>query len=135
MKPVFADTFSFLALLGSRDSSHERAFEFSKQFPGKILTTAWVLTELADAFSGPDKRGRVFALIDNLRADPNVTVVPASEEHFSLGLELYGSRTDKAWSLTDCVSFVVMQEYGLTEALTGDRHFEQAGFKALLLRT
>jgi uncharacterized protein len=42
------------------------------------------------------------------------------------------SRRDKEWSLTDCISFVVMKERGLTEALTADHHFEQAGFKALL---
>jgi predicted nucleic acid-binding protein len=44
----------------------------------------------------------------------------------------YESRPDKAWSLTDCISFVVMNQHGLTEALTGDHHFEQAGFTALL---
>jgi hypothetical protein len=48
------------------------------------------------------------------------------------GLDLFAGRSDKNWSLTDCISFVVMQDEGLTEALTGDSHFEQAGFKALL---
>ena len=48
------------------------------------------------------------------------------------GLALYANRTDKDWSLTDCISFVVMNERGITDALTGDHHFEQAGFAALL---
>jgi predicted nucleic acid-binding protein len=51
---------------------------------------------------------------------------------FAAGVELYGTRPDKEWSLTDCISFVVMKREGLTDALTGDRHFEQAGFKVLL---
>jgi hypothetical protein len=51
---------------------------------------------------------------------------------FERGLSLYLRRMDKDWSLTDCVSFVVMEEMALTDALTGDRHFEQAGFHVLL---
>jgi predicted nucleic acid-binding protein len=58
--------------------------------------------------------------------------VPASPELFQRGVELFRARPDKEWSLTDCISFVVMTEKGLSEALTGDRHFEQAGFHALL---
>ena len=65
---------------------------------------------------------------------PNVTLKlsPPSAELFDRGCELYTSRSDKEWSLTDCISFVVMKERGLTDALTPDRHFEQAGFKVLL---
>lgn len=61
-----------------------------------------------------------------------MTIVPATQELFDRGFAIYSSRPDKAWSLTDCISFVVMEEHGLTEALTGDCHFEQAGFVALL---
>ena len=56
----------------------------------------------------------------------------ATSELFERGLALYNARPDKEWSLTDCISFVVMADEGLTDALTGDRHFEQAGFTALL---
>ena len=55
-------------------------------------------------------------------------LVPASRELLQRGLALYHERPDKEWQLTDCVSFVVMRE----ESLTGDHHFEQAGFNALL---
>ena len=120
-------------LYSARDSAHDHAVGFSKRYPGEFVTTAWVLTELADAFSIPGKRQRVMALFERLRADPKVAIVPASEELFNLGLDLYGSRSDKDWSLTDCISFVVMSRHGLTEALTGDSHFEQAGFRALLV--
>lgn len=58
--------------------------------------------------------------------------MPANVEIFERGVELYHSRLDKQWSLTDCISFVVMSEEGIAEALTGDHHFEQAGFVALL---
>ena len=66
------------------------------------------------------------------RSDPNVHIIPASHDLFQQGCELYFKRPDKNWSLTDCTSFVVMKEYGLTDALTTDHHFEQAGFTVLL---
>jgi predicted nucleic acid-binding protein len=70
--------------------------------------------------------------MDQLAADPAITVIQASPEVFDLGLDLYARRLDKEWSLTDCISFAVMKEHGLTQALTGDHHFEQAGFTILL---
>jgi hypothetical protein len=73
-------------------------------------------------------------LLQVLRAAPRVVLVPATEELFQAGIGLYGSRSDKDWSLTDCISFVLMQRRGIQMALTGDRHFEQAGFTALLRR-
>ena len=77
-------------------------------------------------------RSTVVELIEALRKDPLVTVVPASQELFDRGLDLYAHRSDKDWSLTDCISCVVMQEYGLVDVLTSDHHFEQMGFRALL---
>jgi predicted nucleic acid-binding protein len=67
-----------------------------------------------------------------LENDDQVKIVPASHELFRHGLTLYFQRPDKKWFLTDCISFAVMAENGLKDALTGDRHFEQAGFTALL---
>jgi uncharacterized protein len=67
-----------------------------------------------------------------LEADQSVTIVPASDDLFRRGVDLYRQRPDKDWPLTDCLSFVVMNDHGATEALTGDHHFEQAGFQALL---
>ncbi len=66
------------------------------------------------------------------RNDPEVTIAPPSEELFAAGVDLYSRRPDKEWSLTDCISFIVMQEEGISDALTGDRHFEQAGYRTLL---
>jgi predicted nucleic acid-binding protein len=59
-------------------------------------------------------------------------IVPPETKLFDQGIEFYQCRPDKAWSLTDCLSFVVMTDLGISEALTGDHHFEQAGFRALL---
>lgn len=64
-----------------------------------------------------------------------MTIVAASPELMHRGIELYEARSDKDWSLTDCTSFIVMQDRGLTDALTGDHHFEQAGFRPLLAVT
>ena len=69
---------------------------------------------------------------DAIINDASFHIVPASTELLTRGIQFYRERPDKEWSLTDCISFVVMAEKGLSEALTGDRHFEQAGFKPLL---
>jgi len=71
-------------------------------------------------------------LLDALEADPTVDIVPLLEPLYARGMQLYRARPDKEWGLTDCVSFLVMQDRGLTEALTTDEHFQQAGFRALL---
>jgi predicted nucleic acid-binding protein len=67
-----------------------------------------------------------------LRANPDVSVIACTEQLFQEGLDLYERRPDKDWSLTDCISFVVMKKAGISDALTGDHHFEQAGFTAIL---
>jgi uncharacterized protein len=127
----FADTFYFLALLNPKDRAHLAALERSFG-PGRILTTEWVLTELADAMSVRTKRQGFIDLHALLRSDPTAEIVPSTAELFAQGMKLYEDRPDKDWSLTDCISFVVMQERGMSEALTGDHHFEQAGFRTLL---
>jgi predicted nucleic acid-binding protein len=67
-----------------------------------------------------------------IEADENWRVAEASHQLFDRGIELFSQRPDKSWSLTDCISFIVMEEHGITEALTADRNFEQAGFVPLL---
>lgn len=71
-------------------------------------------------------------LLDVLRNDPQAVILPPGQETFDKGVALYAERPDTGWSLTDCISFTVMREMDITEALTGDRHFDQAGFRALL---
>ena len=132
MKRRFADSFFFIALLSERDACHHRAPEVSRESGVVIVTTRWVLAEVADALCAPAWRGRAGAFIGFVLTAPGFLVIGRSDELFARGMDLYRSRSDKEWSLTDCISFVVMADEGLNEALTGDRHFEQAGFKALL---
>lgn len=132
MKTVFADTFFFLAILNPRDRACRRSVELSRSLIARRVTTAWVLTEVADAMAQPTNRAVFLGFITALEHNPAVDIIPASDGLYRRGLEFYRSRPDKAWSLTDCVSFAVMQEQGLREALTGDHHFTQAGFVALL---
>jgi predicted nucleic acid-binding protein len=132
MRVVFADTYYYLAVLNPRDSAHARALAITPTLSGRLVTTSYVLTEVADALAAPPDRPRFLALLAALDADANVTIVPASEELFRRGVELYRQRPDKDWPLTDCLTFVVMNDAGSIEALTGDHHFRQAGFQTLL---
>ena len=131
MKAVFADTFYFLALLGDRDEAHDQAVDASRRQKGRLVTTVWVLTEVGDALAAPKNRSAFTGLLDVLRDDPQAVIVPPGQETFDRGVALYAERPDTGWSLTDCISFSVMREMNITEALTGDQHFEQAGFRAL----
>jgi predicted nucleic acid-binding protein len=132
MKALFADSFYFLALLRLDDRAHARALTASQNRTERLITKAWILTEVADALAVPGMRESFPHLLATLRADPACTIVPPTQDLFDAGVELYARRPDKAWSLTDCISFVVMREHSMNEALTGDHHFEQAGFIALL---
>jgi len=130
MKVIFADTFYFLALVNEQDKAHQAAARIN--IADGLLTTAWVLTEVGDALSSPENRPVFLRIIDLLNRLPGVRVIEPSKELFQTGIELFRDRPDKAWSLTDCISFVVMRQMNIHNALTGDRHFEQAGFNALL---
>ncbi|MGO8744973.1 MAG: type II toxin-antitoxin system VapC family toxin [Thermoguttaceae bacterium] len=132
MNRVFADSHFFFAILNPRDAAHATAMEFARRNRGPLVTTAWVLTELADGLAGTARRQAFRSVLADLESNRENLVVPANYETFERGVELYHARPDKQWSLTDCISFVVMSEEQITEALTGDHHFEQAGFKALL---
>jgi len=137
MKACFADTHFYLALLSETDEAHDRALAMNRTLDATMVTTEWVLTEwvlteVADAMSTHVHRGLFLELMDALEVSSGVLIVPATHELFMQGLGLYQERMDKNWSLTDCISFVVMAEQGIREALTADRHFEQAGFLALL---
>jgi predicted nucleic acid-binding protein len=131
MTALFADSFYFLAIGNPRDASHRDALEVSRGDPD-LVTTSWVLLEVADALAGRSTRERFVRLDRHLRDDPRTRLVGPSRVLLARAVRLYASRRDKEWSLTDCTSFLVMRDSGLKEALTGDRHFEQAGFKALL---
>jgi len=132
MKIVFADSFYFFALTNPNDTAHARAVAFTKAYAGVQVTTGWILTELGDGWAKPRQRAFLLAMLTKYRANPNARIEPCTDQLLQEGIDLYDQRRDKEWTLTDCISFVVMQKQGITQALTGDHHFEQAGFTALL---
>ena len=135
---VFWDTSAFLALMNSRDALHQQAVIISQALArdhARMLTTDAVLTEVANGLSRVGHRllaQRVITL-----AQQSVTLGAADLIHVDPGLwqrgwQLYADRPDKEWGLTDCFSFIVMQEQAIAEAFTADHHFEQAGFVRLI---
>jgi predicted nucleic acid-binding protein len=132
MKLRFVDAHYLLALVNSDDEHHVAAVKWTEGKSGRLLTTSWVLVEFADALSAPAWRLHAVNFLRVFQARPTVEVVAPTQQQFERALELYEQRPDKHWSLTDCISFRVMEERGILEALTNDRHFEQAGFLALL---
>lgn len=134
--PIFLDTAYVNALVNTRDQWHDAAVQWQRKLAAdrrRLMTTEFVLIEIADGLAAVRFRMHGVQVIATLQASPLVDIVPASSQLFNAALELYRSRRDKDWGLTDCASFVVMNEHGLSEALTTDAHFRQAGFRALLL--
>jgi predicted nucleic acid-binding protein len=132
MKSYFADTSLFVAFLNPRDEYHEPAAEYIRDESNYLTTTSWVLVELGNFVSKSRTRRRYVPFVRDLGEDPLVEVVPPTADYLELALDLYHRRPDKQWSMTDCISFLVMRERGLSEALTTDHHFVQAGLKVLL---
>ena len=131
---IFLDTGYFIALFTPDDDQHDRAVEWSLRLDEPMLVTEYVLWECVNSFSKPKDRASAHALIDHVESNPSCELFHASPELFAAGLRLHRDRPDKEWSLTDCVSFHLMRERGITRALAYDTHFEQAGFDALLRR-
>ncbi len=133
---VFLDTAYAIALSSPKDMYHARAEALADELEQRLVrlvTTRAVLLEIGSALARQRFRSAAIALLDALEHDPSVEIVPLSESLFARAFQLYRARPDKEWGLTDCVSFMVMRDRGLTEALTTDEHFRQAGFRALLL--
>jgi predicted nucleic acid-binding protein len=132
---VFADTVFWLALVVKQDQYHNEAQEWSERLPGSIVTTRAVLLETFNALSRPTWRVTGIALLERLEGREDVEIVSLTDSLWNRGRELFCSRNDKAWSLTDCMSFVTMSDRCLMDALTADTHFQQAGYRALMLDT
>ncbi len=132
MSETFVDTSFFVALLNRRDRHYVSARRFAAEHTGDLVTTAWVLSEVGNYFSRSVNRSLFLEMIDLIRLSRRIIVVPADEGSFDAGLDLFAARPDKNWSLVDCISFTVMSERGIVEALTADHHVEQAGFRVLL---
>jgi predicted nucleic acid-binding protein len=135
MRTVFADACYWIALANPRDDLHQKAIQVSAALgPARLVTSEMVLNECLNhlAGKGAHLRRAVVEIVNRVRRDPNTTVFPQTSILFHDALALYSERPDKTWSHTDCSSFVLMRNNGLTEALTYDVDFEQAGYNALL---
>ena len=132
MKPVFADTSYYIAFLSEEDVYHAAAIAWSESLLGRTVVTEYVLVELGNGLCRSRYRNRYVPFVEHLLNDPDTIFVPASESLFRQGLQLFAARLDKSWSMVDCLSFVVMKQRRLRDALTTDDHFKQAGFRALL---
>jgi predicted nucleic acid-binding protein len=132
---IFADTSYWVALVNPRDQLHRLAKEASVALSGgRIVTSEWVLTELLNSFAEgrADLRTAASKVVASVTSSPDVVVVPQTSSGFKAAFNHFCERSDKGWSLTDCSSFVIMQQLDIRAALTHDKHFEQAGFNALM---
>lgn len=131
---LFIDTVFVEALLNQRDRYHQTAKFLLNRV--RVAKETWiteaVLTEVGNALSASDRLGAERFIRQCYRL-ANMTVVAVDPQLFDRALVLYRSRLDKTWGLTDCISFVIMKQQGLTDAVTADRHFLQAGYRALTL--
>jgi hypothetical protein len=130
--PTFIDTGYVLALVNTHDAFYQQALEAMQQVMPPFLTTEAVLTEIGNTLSRQRWRSLAVSVLQRLRSDPDLEIVPVSAALFDQAVQLYSTRPDKEWGLTDCISFVVMQERGVPQVLTTDHHFVQAGFHNLL---
>ncbi len=134
---VFLDTSYVIALSVAKDDFHDKAGELLIELNEKktqIITTQAVILEIGNALSKQKYRQAAVQIIEHFENDPNIEIVFLTNEIYREALELFRNRPDKEWGLVDCISFVVMTERNITSALTADEHFNQAGFKALLLQ-
>lgn len=131
----FLDTAFAIALISPKDVFHEKALELAKQVEKsktRLVTTRAIVVEIGNALSKESTRKSAVELIDSIEGDETITIVPVSDEIYNNAFKMFRSRLDKEWGLTDCISFVVMKQQGITSALTTDQHFQQAGFVALM---
>jgi len=134
---VFLDATYLIALAMPRDQHHGDAVRIMGEMAlrrVRMTTTRAVLLEVANFLAQPKTRPLVIGALEDCERDPLLEIVPLSEDLFEKGLALFRERMDKSWGVTDCISFVVMRAGGISQALTADEHFEQAGFVALLNR-
>lgn len=131
---VFLDTAYAIALSAPTDAFHQRAIRLADQLEvagTQLVTTQAVLLEIGNSLCKQRYRQGAVQLLYSLEADPKVEIVLLSEDLYTRSFQFYCNRPDKEWGLTDCISFTVMQDREMIEALTTDEHFQQAGFRAL----
>ncbi|MEO0536848.1 MAG: type II toxin-antitoxin system VapC family toxin [Cyanobacteria bacterium P01_A01_bin.123] len=132
---IFLDTSYVIALSCSSDQLHDKARQLADQLDSlhfRMVTTQAILLEIGNALSKRRHRSAAIELLESLDRDPNVEIILLSKSLYEDAFSLFCNRLDKEWGLVDCLSFVVMKERQITDALTADMHFQQMGFRALL---
>jgi predicted nucleic acid-binding protein len=137
MHERFTDTSGWAAWAERQEQFHPLALTAVEEVwrqGGCLVTTNWVLAELTALLTRPLRvsKAQQIQLLDDIRGDPGVRLIAVEGVLEAAAWHLWRTRPDKDWTATDCASFVVMQRQGLTEAITADHHFEQAGFIRLL---
>ncbi len=132
MNRVLIDTSFVVALVNEKDQHHNRAVELADLFDGyPLIISDAVLLEVGNALARNFKEQAVEVIEDFLTSE-EVEVVSLDAALFKEAFELYQTYKDKAWGMTDCISFIIMRDRGIIEALTNDKDFRQAGFNALM---
>ena len=134
-KSYFVDTGFLIALAAPRDQFHGKALRIAQGIRSEsavLITTRAVLFELGAALSGLRFRAGAAKMLSAMETDPAFEITAVDDASYLEAVALFEQHDDKEWSLTDCLSFVVMRARGLTDALSADHHFEQAGFTAML---
>lgn len=136
MKTVFADTIYWIATANPKDQWSRAATKAREQLGDtRIVTTDEVLTEFLTALSKtPSLRREAVRFVEEILKNPNVKVIPQSRDSFQKGIDLYNRRSDKKYSLQDCISMNAMNSESIEEILTNDKHFSQEGFVVLMDR-
>jgi predicted nucleic acid-binding protein len=130
----FADTFYWVALANPKDAWHSRVLTWEQAHPSaRYVTTEEILSEVLNWFAatGPAGRTHACAVVRNILTDASTRVMPQTSADFAAALKLYEARPDKAYSLTDCRSMLVLRDVGVNEVLTNDHHFTQEGLTSL----
>lgn len=130
---MLLDTSGFLCYLHQDEPQHQEAVRLLNRANSRLLTHNYVLAELvALALVRRFPRSVVLVFMMDLLNNPDIEMVWVSEQLHREAVELLRDRQDKTYSLCDAVSFILMRQHGMNEALTTDRHFEQEGFVRLL---
>jgi hypothetical protein len=131
---IFVDTLFVIALINPRDQYHAKATKLAAKYENhSLLVTDAVLLEIGNGLAR-NYRQEASKIIENFFSSEEVEIVHLTPGLFERAFVMYKKYNDKEWGLIDCISFVVMTEAGVKQALTFDQHFEQAGFEALMAR-
>ena len=127
---IFLDTSYLIALEDADDDNHQSAImhlEGLAQMPS-LTTTSYIVDEIVTFFNVRGQHDKAVELGRTLLSSPSVAMIHVGEDLLRRGLDLLERRPDKRYSLTDCVSFIVMRERGISVAFAFDQHFKQESF-------